>query len=294
MPVRPPIINCRVAKGGTGKTTVASNVATALSFMGYRTLMIDTDPQGSLTNMSGVDASSDDHIVHVGDLMRESIANKGPVPVEKAIRPIFPDGMLDLIPADITLTNADGWLLTQMQRETVFERMLEANKSFFGKYDVIVIDSAPGTSLLSMNVMVATRTQLAVVWLDRESLKALPILVGNVNEINEAYPAYKSDIEIVANGYNSTYKHSKETLEVLVSSYPSNLNENIIQQFSGFHKQQALPGKEAKGAIVEQEPSSAGAKAMLDLAKSLLWRYKIKLAGYDESIPSVRHTKATY
>lgn len=288
---RPPIINCRVAKGGTGKTTVASNVATALAFLGYKTLMIDTDPQASLTNMSGVDASTED-IIHVGHLMHESVANKGPADISRAIQHIFPGGMLDLIPADITLTNADGWLMNQLQRETVFERMMAANADFFGQYDAIVIDSAPGTSLLSMNIMVATRTQLAVVWLDRESLKALPILVGNVNEINAAFPAYSSDIEIVANGFNSTYKHSKETLEVLVATYPHNLNENIIQQFSGFHKQQPLPGGEAKGALVEQDPSSPGSKAMLDLAKSLLGRYHITLAGYDESIPSTRRGAA--
>jgi chromosome partitioning protein len=225
--------------------------------------------------------------------MHESVANRGAADIARAVRHIFPGGMLDLIPADITLTSVDGWLMGQLQRETVFERLVEANGRFFGQYDAIVTDSAPGTSLLSMNIMVACRTQLAVVWLDRESLKALPILVGNVAEINAAYPAYSSDIEIVANGYNSTYKHSKETLEVLVATYPQHLNENIIQQFSGYHKQQSLPGENAKGAIVEQDPGSPGAKAMFDLTKSLLGRYRIALAGYDESIPSARNAAAS-
>lgn len=49
-----------MAKGGTGKTTVAANLATAFAFMGYKTLMIDGDPQASLTNMMGIDASSED------------------------------------------------------------------------------------------------------------------------------------------------------------------------------------------------------------------------------------------
>lgn len=284
---RAPIVNCRMAKGGTGKTTVAANLGTAFSFMGYKTLMIDVDPQASLTNMMGIEASSED-ITHIGHLMEESVAKKGYADVKRAVRHVFPDGMLDIIPSDITLTNADGWLLNQMQRETVFERLLSANTDFFGKYDVIVVDSAPGTSLLSMNVMVASRTQLAVCWLDRENLKALPILLSNVEEINAAYPNHASDVEIVANGYSAIYKQSKEALEVLVAKYPHQLNENVIQQFSGFHRQQSLPGAESKGAVVEQEPNSAGAKAMIDLAKSLLGRYKITLAGFDESIPSTR------
>ena len=284
---RPALVNCRMAKGGTGKTTVGANLATAFSFMGYKTLMIDGDPQASLTNMMGIDASSED-ITHIGHLMEESVANKGRADVTRAVRNIFPGGMLDIIPADITLTNADGWLMNQMQRETVFERLIAANIDFFGKYDVVVIDSAPGTSLLSMNVMVASRTQLAVCWLDRENLKALPILMGNVEEINAAYPNYSSDVEIVANGYSAIYKQSKEALEVLVAKYPHQLNDNVIQQFSGFHRQQALPGGESKGAVVEQDQNSQGAKAMFDLAKSLLGRYKITLAGFDESIPSSR------
>lgn len=284
---RPPIINCRMAKGGTGKTTVCANLGTAFAFMGYKVLMIDTDPQASLTNMMGIDASSEG-IVHIGHLMEESVANKGPANVGRAIRQIFSEGMLDIIPSDITLTNTDGWLMNQFQRETVFNRLINGNVDIFGQYDVIITDSAPGTSLLSLNVMVATKTQLAVCWLDRENLKALPILLSNIAEINSAYPEYASDVEIVANGYSSVYNHSKEALKILVAKYPLQLNENLIQQFSGFHRQQALPGGDPRGAIVEQEPNSPGSKVMIDLAKSLLWRYQIKLAGHDESIPSTR------
>lgn len=284
---RPPLVNSRMAKGGTGKTTVSANLATAFAFMGYRTLAIDADPQASLTNMMGIDAASED-ITHVGHLMQAFVANKGAVDFSASVRHIFPDGMLDLIPADITLTNADGWLMGQLQRETVFDRLIANNSAFFNQYDVIVVDSAPGTSLLSMNVMLAARTQLAVCWLDRENLKALPILLGNVEEINGAYPSHASDVEIVANGYNTQYKHSKEALDVLVAKYPHQINENVIKQYSGFHRQQALPGGEARGAILEQDPSSPGAKEMLDLAKSLLGRYKIRLAEFDESIPSTR------
>lgn len=284
---RPPMINTRMAKGGTGKTTVAANLATALSFMGYKVLAIDGDPQGSLTNMLGVDAMNEP-VVHLGHLMRKWSETRGEIDFEAAIRPVFPGNMLDLIAADIHLTETDGWLMSQMQRETVVERMFEANKAFLSRYDVIVVDSAPGTTLLSLNIMVATRTQLAVVWLDRESLKALPILYSNVSEINSAYPAHASDIEIVANGYSGAYNHSKEALSLLMAGYQEHMNENVITQCTGFNRQQSLPGQESRGTIVEQEPYSLSAKTMFDLAWSMLGRYRIRLAGYEEFIPSAR------
>lgn len=289
---RPPVINTRMAKGGTGKTMVAANLATALSYMGYRVLAIDCDPQGSLTNMLGVDAMNES-VKHLGHLMKRWAETRGEIDFTDAIRPIFPGNMLDLIPADINLTEIDGWLIGQMQRETVVERMFEANKNFLSRYDVIITDSAPGTTLLSLNIMVATRTQLAVVMLDRESLKALPILYGNVQEINDAFPAYRSDIEIVANGYNGTFNHSKEVLSLLMAGYQNCINENVIAQSTAFHRQQSLPGQVSKGPIVEQEPNSPAAKTMFDLAWSLLGRYRIKLADYEEFIPSARAFNST-
>ncbi len=288
-PTRPPVVNCRMAKGGTGKTTVAANIATAFSFMGYKVLLIDGDPQASLTNMMGVNAAAEE-VIHVGTLMMQAGTNAaGKANFESAIRRIYPDGMLDLIPADITMTQADSWLLSQMQRETVFERLISDNIEFFSRYEIIIIDSAPGTSLLSINFMVAARTQLAVCWMDRESLKAIPILASNVSEINKIYKDCASDIEIVANGYNAGYNHCKETLAILAESYKPYLNENLLPQVAAFNRQQSLPGAEAKGSLIEQDQNNPGSKSMLALAKSLLDRYKIRIGGFDESIPSLRH-----
>lgn len=288
----PPVIDIRMAKGGTGKSTVAGNQAVALSFMGYRVLAIDGDPQASLTNMLGVDSSADG-IRHIGHLMMEAESSKtGEVDVGSAVAHIFPDGMLDLIPADITLTNADAWLMTRVGRDTVFSRLLESNRAFFQQYDVIIVDSAPGTTLLAYNFMAACKTLLAVVWLDRESLKAVNLLMSNVEEINRAIPGRSLDIEIVANGYHSSYKHCREAVSTLAASYPGKINENIIPHFAGFARQQALLTEEAKGPLVEQDPFSQGAKSMFELARSLVSRYGISLAGCQEVLKLATRTAA--
>ncbi|MES2206813.1 MAG: ParA family protein [Pseudomonadota bacterium] len=280
---RPPIIYTRMAKGGTGKSTVSGNVASALAMLGYKVLAIDGDPQASLTNMLGIDTSQDE-ITHIGDLMVKSETEKTPVDFSASIKHIYPDGMLDLIPADITLTQTDAWLMTRMVRDTIFERLISNNLNFFGQYDVIVIDSAPGTTLLSYNFMAACETVLAVVWLDRESLKAINLLMSNVEEINRSIPGKNLDIEIIANGFHPSYKHCKEALSILAATYPGAVNENVIPHNTGFSRQQSLLAEDSKGPLVEQDPFSAAAKSMFDLAKGLLGRYHITLAGWDESV----------
>lgn len=287
----PSIIDIRMAKGGTGKSTIAGNQAAALAFMGYKVLAIDGDPQASLTNMLGVDSSAED-IRHIGHLMMEAEASKrGEVSFETAVKHIYPGGMLDLIPADITLSAADAWLMTRVGNNTVFTRLVEANLDFFKQYDVVIIDSAPGTTLLAYNFMAACRTLLAVVWLDRESLKAMSLLTSNVAEINRAIPGLNLDIEIVANGFHPSYKHCREAISTLAASYPNKVNENVIPHFTGFVRQQSLLTEEAKGPLVEHDPYSAGAKAMFDLARGLLGRYQIKLAGWNEGvIPTPRQS----
>ncbi len=285
---RPPIINIRMAKGGTGKSVVAGNLSSAFAMMGYKVLSIDGDPQASLTNMLGVDSSEED-IVHIGHLMQCS-ESKDPKPILcNDVRHIYPDGMLDLIPADITMTQTDSWLMSRVGRDLIFDRLVSNNSDFFNQYDVVLIDGAPGTTLLSYNLMSACKTILAVAWLDRESLKAMNLLVSNVQEINQAYPDKNIDIEIVANGYHPSYNHCKESLAILAESYKDCVNENVIPHFSGFVKQQSLLIEESMGPLVEQEPGSVGGRVMLDLAKSLVVRYGITLAGWQEDIkPIVR------
>lgn len=278
---KPPIINVRMAKGGTGKSVISANLSSAFAMLGYKVLAIDGDPQASLTDILGIDPSIDD-LIHIGTLMEQFETRKS-FSIESAVKPIYPNNMLDLIPSDITLTQTDSWLMTRMGRDLIFDRFVDGNSEFFNQYDVIIIDSAPGTTLLSYNLMAACKTILAVAWLDRQSLKAMKLLFGNIQEINNVYPDKKLDVEVVANGYHPSYTHCKQALAILAESYPNAINDNVIPHFSGFVRQQAILIEETSGPLVEQEPSSVGGRAILDLAKSLLGRYDITIMGYSES-----------
>lgn len=275
----PPIMVDRTAKGGVGKTTVAGNVATCLALSGYKVLIVDGDPQATLTGLFGINWLEED-ITHVGELMKRASRNE-PVRIEEAIRPIYDNGMLDLIPADITMAD-DSWLMGTLNREQAFIRLLEAGINHFSQYDVIIVDSAPGSSLLATTFMLACKTLLAVVTPEPHSIAAMDVLASNVQEINAAFQGRQSNLEvhIVVNKYNQTKKPHNEMLSTLLARYPTKINDTIIRDFVGFLRE-ADPNKISdNGTVLEKEPNSVGARDIIDLTKSLIKRYDIRLADH--------------
>jgi len=271
-------MNCRMSKGGVGKTVICGNVAATLAMFGHRVLMIDGDPQASLTGLFGINWANE-NIKHIGELMY-GFHRKEPIDVEAAIRPLYNNHMLDLIASDITLANTDTWLMGSTNREFLFKKFLDANVDIFGRYDVIVVDSAPSTNLLTNAFMCASQKILAVVWLDGQSLKAMQVLASNVAELNSAFSerGFHLDVHIVANGYHPSYSSCKDALTTLASNYSDQLSDIVIPHASSFMRQVELYKEEQSGPAIEREPNSTAARAIIDLTKSLVKEYDIRIA----------------
>lgn len=278
----PPIVYCRTAKGGVGKTTITGNVAACLAMQGYKVLMIDADPQASLTSLFGIDWAQEPitHIGHLLQLQGDPRNKLTDAALEAAIRPIYEGGMLDLIASDITLTHIDTWLLQQSYaREKLVHELLEDHIGIFSRYDVILIDGAPGTSQMSFAMMYAAKNLLAVVSLDGQSIKAMEVLSTNVSDIKRAYPGEDFNVRIVANGYVSGVKTCAESIETLRRYYPGRVDPNIIPHAASFMRQVSLADDSHSAPVIEKEPSSTAAKAIMDLSQSLVGTYDIHMAG---------------
>lgn len=280
----PPIIDVRMTKGGVGKTTVGGNASSAMAMMGHRILMIDGDPQASLTGLFGINWETTP-LTHISELMKR-VSHGEPSRIEDAVFPIYEDGMLDLIPTDISMAN-DMWLLSALNRDHAFTRLLEAEKEFFCRYDAIVIDSAPGSSLLATTFMLASKLLLTVVEPQGKALAALGVLASNVREINEAFSrsGVKLDVHIVVNKFNQSKQPHRDALVKLGEDYPGKINDTIIRDSVGFLRETDLDSVEDNGPIIEKEPNSGGARDILDLASSLVKLYGIELGHYDPVIP---------
>ncbi|HEX9429152.1 MAG TPA: AAA family ATPase, partial [Candidatus Bathyarchaeia archaeon] len=130
-------------KGGTGKTTTAVNLATALAQLGRRVLLVDLDPQGSATVSLGFQKSKLLYTVY--DALAQSRK------IEEVMLGTKVEN-LTLVPSNLDLAGAEVELSSIPGREFVLREALSVARR---KYDAILIDCPPNIGILTVNAIVA-------------------------------------------------------------------------------------------------------------------------------------------
>lgn len=203
-------------KGGVGKTTSTLNLSVALAKEGYRVLVIDADPQASLTISMGI-SKPDELDVTIASVLQREIngaeydANMGIIHQGEGV---------DLLPANIELSSFETSLINAMSRELVLKRYLSNIKE---KYDYILIDCMPSLGMLTVNALSAADSVIIPSQPNFLSIKGLGLLMKTISNVKKNLnPALKIEGVLLTMVDNRT-NNAKVIINSL-RSMGSNLN----------------------------------------------------------------------
>jgi chromosome partitioning protein len=171
-------------KGGVGKTTTAINIATAMAATGWKTLLLDLDPQGNASTGLGLPSASRDRTSY--DLLIEGLSVG-----ECTFPSTIPN--LDLLPATVDLSGAELELVAEEDRAQRLRAALAGHRG----HDLCFIDCPPSLGLLTLNALTAADALLVPLQCEFFALEGLSQLLQTVERVQERFNADLGIIGVV-------------------------------------------------------------------------------------------------
>jgi len=239
-------------KGGTGKSTIAVNLAVAAGETGHRVLVVDVDPQADATTMLGVEPDAQPRTLYdvfVGDC-------ELPDAVRAHVAPGVDLGVGTDRMADVEVT-----LAGELMRERFLHGALEGHT---GGYDLVLVDCPPNLGLLTVNAFCAAPEVLVVVSMtDRNAYKGAMALLATVNKLR--HKGIDTSVTGVIRNYVDTHRSTYQLLNDALAGTGLPLLQTEVPMRAGF--QNAVT---AGVPLVAFSPKHPGATAMRELAAEVL------------------------
>jgi len=253
------IISIANHKGGVGKTATTHALGAGLAELGQNVLIIDLDPQASLSGACGFSGSDPS----LADVMGGD--KKGTVKLEGIVKRVSEN--LSLAPSDLSLAGTDRGLYQRLGRENVLKRALETVSASF---DVCLIDCPPSLSLLTVNALNAAHGVLIPTQPAAADMRGLKMFFNTLDDMSELNP----DLEIIGvlpTFYDGRLNHHNAAIETMSGAGLPMLSSRIGR---------SVKVQEAAGhaeSITEYDPKNKRATEYKALAKEIdQWLKKTK------------------
>jgi chromosome partitioning protein len=248
----PRVVAIANQKGGVGKTTTAVNLGAALAELGFRTLIVDLDPQGNATTGLGVNARNLEHAIY-DVLMHE-------LPIDECVEPTSVRNLF-VAPATIDLAGAEIELVPAFSREL---RLRRALGDVAGDYDFTIIDCPPSLGLLTVNGLAAAGEVIVPIQCEYYALEGLSQLLRNVNLVQSNLNPALDVSAIILTMYDARTKLADQVAAEVRQHFGPKVCRNVVPRTVRLSEAPSFGQP-----IIVFDPASRGALAYRELAKEV-------------------------
>ncbi len=201
-------------KGGTAKTTTAVNLGIGLAGEGKRVLLIDADPQGSLTISLGF--SEPDEMEDTLSKLMASVVNEDEFCIEDAV--LHHEEGVDLIPSNIDLAALEVSLVNVMSREMILKQLITGVKA---SYDYVIIDCMPSLGMVTINALACADSVLIPVQAAYLPIKGLQQLIKTIGRVRRQLNQNLKLEGILLTMVDNRTNYAKEIAQLVYERYSS-------------------------------------------------------------------------